>query len=190
MADALVAGILVALLVGVAATLYFVFGSFLFGAGYQPTPARSAEAMLRLARVGPGDRVVDLGAGTGALVFRAAEGCGAEVVGVEVEPIRVAVLRLRRWLSPARRRITIEWGDLFRLDLSGATVVAAFLWPHAMGRLAPRLAAELRPGSRLVSHYHPLPGYRPAAVDDRAKVYLYVAPFERDPAGGGPGAAP
>ena len=54
--------------------IYFVFASFLYGAGYQPTPRRVVEKMLEVAAVGPGDRVVDLGAGTGAIVSRAAPG--------------------------------------------------------------------------------------------------------------------
>jgi len=165
-----------ALIVGLLAVLYFVFASFAWGAGYQPTPRRSVEAMFRLARIGPEDTVYDLGAGTGAVILRAARDHGARAVGVEVEPLRVLILRLRRRWSPARERIVIHWGNLFDLDFRPATVVAVFLWPEAMHRLRPIFEAQLRPGARLVSHYHLLPGYLPTESDPDAKVYLYRWP--------------
>jgi SAM-dependent methyltransferase len=179
-------------LVAVAAIAYFVFASFAYGAGYQPTPRRSVEAMLRLAEVGPRDTVYDLGAGTGAIVFRAARVYGARVLGVEVEPIRVAILRLRRAAGPLADRISIRWGNFFDLDFREATVVSAFLWPGAMARLRPKLEAELPPGARVVSHCHEIVGWTPEVYDPRTEVYLYrrpgVPPAEPSPSratGGG-----
>ncbi len=175
------------LLLVLAAIAYFVFASFVFGAGYQPTPRHAVRAMLRLAAVGPGDVVYDLGAGTGAIVFRAARGCGARVLGVEVEPIRLLVLRLRRATGPAAERIELRWGNLFHLDFRPATVVTAFLWPGAMARLRPKFESELRDGARVASHCHPVPGWSPAAYDPAADVYLYRWPeARRAPAGEGP----
>ncbi|HYK93434.1 MAG TPA: SAM-dependent methyltransferase [Thermoplasmata archaeon] len=175
----------VGLLVVIGAVFYFVFASFWWGAGYQPTPRRSVDAMLRLAEVGPSDTVFDLGAGTGAVVFRAAKERGAAVVGVEVEPLRVLILRLRRRMASEAGRIRVIWGNLFGLDFREATVVALFLWPDAMRRLRPLFEQQLRVGARVVSHYHPLPGYRPTAVDSAAKVYLYRWPPVPEAAGRG-----
>jgi ribosomal protein L11 methylase PrmA len=162
--------------VALAATAYFVFASFVFGAGYQPTPRRSVERMLKFAELGERDTLYDLGAGTGAIVFRAARLYRARVVAVEVEPIRVLILRLRRALGPLPDRITIRWGDFFRLDYREATVVSAFLWGGAMERLKPKLERELRPGARLVSHVHPVVGWSPDAYDPETEVYLYRFP--------------
>lgn len=158
---------------------YFVFASFVWGAGYQPTPRRSVETMLRLAEVSGRDIVYDLGAGTGAIVFRAARIYRARVVAVEVEPIRILILRLRQAMGPFRDRITIRWGDFFRLDFREATVVTAFLWPGAMERLRPKFESELAPGSRVVSYYHRLPGWTPEVHDEEANVYLYRVPPRR-----------
>jgi hypothetical protein len=162
-----------------AALAYFVFATFLFGAGYQPTPRSAALSMLRLAEVSSRDTLFDLGAGTGALVFRAARIYRARAVGVEVEPIRVLILRLRRRFGPASDRVAIRWGNLFDLDFSEATVVATFLWPGAMARLRPRLEAQLRDGARVVSHCHPIPGWTPSARDAATDVYLYRWPEAR-----------
>lgn len=167
----------VLLLVAVVAVAYFVFASFLFGAGYQPTPRAAVRTMLRLAELSPHDTLYDLGAGTGAIVFRAARTYRARVLAVEVEPLRVAVLKVRRALGPFGDRVTIAWGNLFRLDFGPATVVTAFLWPGAMARLRPKFERELGPGSRVVSHCHAVPGWVPASFDAATNVYLYRWPF-------------
>ncbi|MCI4351329.1 MAG: methyltransferase domain-containing protein [Thermoplasmata archaeon] len=164
---------------GLVGAAYFWFASFAFGAGYQPAPRAVVNRMLDEAEVGPSDRVYDLGAGTGAIVFRAARERGASVVGVEVDPLRVAILRLRRRLGGPRDRVDIRWGDMFRLDFRPATVVAVFLWPGAMLRLRGLFESQLQPGTRIVSHWHPVPGWRAASYDDATRVYLYRWPEAR-----------
>jgi len=161
------------------AIAYFVFASFLFGAGYQPTPRRSVETMLRFAEVGPNDVLFDLGAGTGAIVFRAARTYRARVVGVEVEPLRYLILRARRAFGPFADRITLRWGNLFDLEFRDATVVTAFLWPGAMARLRLRFEAELPHGARVVSHCHRVPGWTAERHDADTDVYLYRWPDAR-----------
>jgi SAM-dependent methyltransferase len=156
--------------------VYFVFASFVFGAGYQPAPRRVVTRMLDLAKVGPSDTLFDLGAGTGAIVFRAARERGARVVGVEVEPLRVAVLFVRRWWGGPRDRVDLRWGDLYQMDFRPANVVAVFLWPPAMERLRPIFERDLAPGSRVVSHWHPVKGWAAEVSDPVNRVYLYRMP--------------
>jgi hypothetical protein len=163
----------VAIVVGSAAVLYFVFASFAFGAGYQPTARTAVTRMLDFAQVGPEDRLVDLGAGTGAILFRAARERGASVLGVEVEPLRILILRARRAIGGPVDRVKIHWGNMFEVDLHEATVVTCFLWPGAMEKLRPRFEAQLPSGARVVSHWHPVPGWTPEAVDRLRHVYLY-----------------
>lgn len=153
--------------------IYFVFLAFVFGAGYEPTYRRAVDEMLRLAEVGPQDTVFDIGAGTGAIVFRAARTYRAHVVGIEIDPIRYLILRLRRATGPAADRIEIRRGNFYRADLSRATVITAFLWTSAMNRLKEKFETELRPGTRVVSHVHPVPGWTPISYDDETEVYLY-----------------
>ncbi|HTT17241.1 MAG TPA: class I SAM-dependent methyltransferase [Thermoplasmata archaeon] len=158
------------------ALAYFVFASFLFGAGYQPTPRAAALRMLVLAELTARDTLYDLGAGTGALVFRAARLYGADALGVEVEPLRYLILKARRAFGASPERVRLRWGNLFDLSFAEATVVATFLWPGAMARLRPKFESELRPGARVVSHCHPIPGWTAAAHDRATDVYLYRWP--------------
>lgn len=178
-------------LIVVAIVAYFLYASFAFGAGYQPTPARVVRRMLELAEIGPNETLYDLGAGTGAIVFAAARKYGARVVGVEVEPLRVLILRLRLWWGGPRDRVIFEWGNIFETDLHSAHIVAVFLWPGAMARLQPILEKQLPDGARVVSHWHKVPGWTPEVVDPELRVYLYRWPAapSRVPAAKGESAA-
>lgn len=169
--------VLVLYLLGLAAVLfaaYFFFASFVIGAGYQPTPPAVAQRMVEFAQVGPADHVVDLGAGTGALVFLSARQ-GARVTGVEAEPLRFLLLRFRRATSPDRDRVEILRENMFDFPLQDATVVLMFLWPGAMTKLKPKLEQELVPGARVVSYWHPVPGWTPVKEDPKHRVYYYVS---------------
>jgi SAM-dependent methyltransferase len=168
-------------LIAVALVAYFLYASFAFGAGYQPTPARVVRRMLDLSELRPGDSLYDLGAGTGAIVFAAARKYGANVVGVEVEPVRILILKARLLWGGPRDRVSFVWGNIFEVDFRSAQVVAVFLWPGAMERLKPLLEAQLAPGARVVSHWHKVPGWTPEVVDPDLRVYLYRWPQAREP---------
>jgi len=158
------------------AVAYFWLVSFLFGAGYQGAPRRSVDAMFRLAEVRPTDTLYELGAGVGAIVFPAAREYGAQVVAVEIEPLRVLIMRLRRAMGPGAERIRLLRANMFELDFRPASVVTAFLWPGAMARLRPKFEAELRPGTRVLSRCHPILGWTPTQYDRAADVYFYRWP--------------
>jgi hypothetical protein len=160
---------------------YFWLVSFLFGAGYQGAPRKSVEAMFRFADVGPADTLYELGAGVGAIVFPAARDHGARVIAVEIEPLRVLIMKLRRAAGPAGDRIELQRGNMYELNFRPATVVTAFLWPGAMARLRPKFEKELRPGTRVISRCHPILGWTPTLYDREADVYLYRWPDVRTP---------
>ena len=169
-----IAGAVLWVFVGIVA--YFWLVSFIFGAGYQGAPRKSIEAMFRFAHVAPDDTLYELGAGVGAIAFPAAREYGARVVAVEIEPLRVAIMRLRRATGPAADRIQLLRTNMYSVDFQPATVVTAFLWPGAMARLRPKFEQELRPGTRVISRCHPIPGWNPSLYDRASDVYLYRWP--------------
>jgi SAM-dependent methyltransferase len=159
---------------------YYLFGSFLFGAGYQPTPPEVAEAMVRAARLKPGDHLFDLGAGTGTLLFRVARYPGVRLTGIEVDPLRFLWLRFRRWRFGETGRLRLLRRNFFDVTLTDASVVFCFLWPSTMRRLREKFLRELPPGTRIVSYYHPIPGWTPYEEDRKLRVYAYRVPFGGD----------
>ena len=117
---------------------------------YVNTPMEIVERMLRMAEVGPGDSLIDLGAGDGRIVIEAAKR-GARGLGVDLDPslVRLATGNARK--AGVANRARFETRDIFDTDLSGASVVAFYLLPDFNAKLLPRLLA-LKPGTRIVSH--------------------------------------
>ena len=93
--------------------------------------------MLRLAHVGRGDVVYDLGSGDGRIVIIAAEKYGARGVGIELVPRLVETSRELARQSEVADRVTFIEGDLFTADISAASVVTLYLSPSINRQLLP-----------------------------------------------------
>ena len=115
------------------------------------TDARDVALMMRVADVGPGDYLVDLGSGDGRIVIAAAER-GALAHGVEIDPALVLRAGARARAAGVADRTAFVEGDLFEADLSGATVLTLYLFPEAMLRLRPKILESLAPGTRVLSN--------------------------------------
>ncbi|MDO8478238.1 MAG: methyltransferase domain-containing protein [Candidatus Rokubacteria bacterium] len=128
------------------------------------TPPEVVVEILRLARVGPGDTVYDLGSGDGRIVIAAARDFGARGVGIELDPDLVAesAKNARRAGVAENTRFLLQ--DIFEADISAATVVTMYLSPDVNLRLKPKLLSQLKPGSRIVSHDFPIGVWQPARV--------------------------
>jgi cyclopropane fatty-acyl-phospholipid synthase-like methyltransferase len=130
-------------------------------APYVSTPQPVVDAMLRLAAVGGSDMVYDLGCGDGRIVITAARNFGARGVGIDIDPRRIdeANGNARREGVSGQVRFAVQ--DLFRTDFSDATVMALYLFPELNARLLPKFRAELRPGTRVVSHQFGIGDWKP-----------------------------
>lgn len=151
------------------------------------TPDPVTHAMLQLARVKPHDRVLDLGSGDGRIVIHAAQRFGARGLGVEIDPTLV-----QRSIANAQRagvasRSEFREQDLFKTDLSWATVVTMYLLPEVNLQLRARLL-DLKPGTRIVSHDWDMGDWPPDRTltidvpqkevgrDKVSRVHLWVVP--------------
>lgn len=119
---------------------------------YVPTTSPVVDRMLDMANVGPLDVVYDLGCGDGRIVIAAAKKYGARGVGVDLDPARIREARENARRAGVENLVKFEVADLFKTDLTEATVVTLYLLPELNRRLKPKLFAELKPGARVVSH--------------------------------------
>jgi ubiquinone/menaquinone biosynthesis C-methylase UbiE len=168
-------------------------------APFVSTPMSVVDEMLKLAGVGPGDVVVDLGSGDGRLVLTAVTKFGARSgFGVDIDPTLVDYANRKAQEAGVTARVQFFVRDLFVTDVRDATVVTVYLLPIAMNRLEEKLLADLAPGTRVVSHDYPFRGWRAERVvtldvpekNDytgrrSTSLYLYSVPA-RAPAQGAP----
>jgi len=148
-----------------------------------PTPEKTVEKMLDVAKVTPQDFVIDLGSGDGRNVIGAAKR-GARALGVEYEQNMVELSK-RRAAEAGVDKAQFVQGDMYEADISDASVMLLFLLPQNMTTLLPKFLA-LKPGSRIVSNTFGFgdEGWEPDqtdAVDNCqtwCKVLLWIVPAE------------
>lgn len=125
------------------------------GGPYVPTPQIVVDQMLRFGRVNASDFVMDLGSGDGVIVLTAASQMKAAGMGLEIDPALVARANNTAVKLGISDRASFQVQDVFKADLSKATVVTLYLLPGMMMNLRKKIYEELRPGARVVSHdYH------------------------------------
>jgi protein-L-isoaspartate O-methyltransferase len=120
------------------------------GAIFVPLNPRILAVVVELVAPDSSLRVADLGSGDGRIVAAFARK-QARCVGFENNLLLYwwSVWQLRR--QSLREYGQIRWANFWRQDLSEFDVVVVFGMTHIMDRLARKLRAELKPGSRVVS---------------------------------------
>ena len=143
--------------------------------------------MLRIADVGPRDHVIDLGSGDGRIVILAARRFGATGLGVEIVPDLVKQSIRSAQDAGVADKVTFREQDLFKTDLSQATVITMYLLQEVNMELRPRVL-QLKPGTRIVSHDWDMGDWQPdqtvvVPVPDKkvglekfSRVHLWVVP--------------
>ena len=145
---------------------------------YEPSTPEQTLAMLRLAGVTRTDVVYDLGCGDGRIVIAAAKKFGARGVGIDIDPQRIQESVANARKEGVARLVQFRNEDLFQSDIHEATVVTLFLWPWVNLQLRPKLLRDLKPGARVVSHYHDMGDWKPDKVIEVGghKLYLWTIP--------------
>ena len=124
-----------------------------------PSPPEMVNKMMELARVTANDFVIDLGSGDGRNVIAAAK-LGARALGVEYNPDMVALSRRLALEAGVADKAQFAQADMYEYDISKATVMALFLLPVNMNKLAPKFF-NLAPGSRIVANTFGIDGWEP-----------------------------
>jgi methyltransferase family protein len=126
-----------------------------------PSPQALVDKMLDMAKVTPQDFVMDLGSGDGRTVITAAKR-GVRAMGVEYNPDMVQLSKNAAAKEGVSERAEFVQADLFKTDLSKATVITMFLLPTINMQLRPTLL-NLKPGTRIVSNTFDMEDWQPDA---------------------------
>lgn len=151
-----------------------------------PTPAAVVAKMLDVAKVTKEDVLYDLGCGDGRIVIAAASKYGCRAVGYDIDARKVKESQENVKKNGVEKLVQIECQDIFKLDLSKASVVTLFLLPEMNIQLIPQLE-KMKAGSRVVCHEFALKDMQhdqkltvttqPDGVP--RDIYLYTLPLKR-----------
>ena len=146
---------------------------------FVPTLPEIVDEMLRLANVGREDVVYDLGCGDGRLIIAAVKKFGAKRgVGVDIDPQRIKESNENAQKAGVANRVKFVEQDLFKTNIKAATVVTLYLLPEVNLRLRPKLLAELKPGTRVVSNSFDMGDwkYEKIAFVGEQPIYFWTIP--------------
>ena len=145
---------------------------------FVPTPQEVVEDMLRLADVRKGDVLYDLGSGDGRIAITAAKKYGIRAIGIDIDPERITEAQDNAKSAGVGKQVEFRLGDIFTMDFRDATVVTLYLLPELNVKLRPRLLAELKPGTRIVSHQFDMGDWRPdkKLESNGRTVYFWTVP--------------
>ena len=144
-----------------------------------PSPQELVDKMLDMAKVTPKDFVMDLGSGDGRTVITAARR-GATALGIEYNPDMVALSRRNAEKAGVAAKATFNEADIFKTDLSKASVITLFLLTDLNLRLRPTILT-LKPGTRIVSNTFRMGEWEPdqtveLGCDTYCTAYLWIVP--------------
>ncbi|MEI6510691.1 MAG: methyltransferase domain-containing protein [Candidatus Uhrbacteria bacterium] len=142
-----------------------------YGGPYVVSRSEHVDAMIRLAKLTPADRITDLGSGDGRIVIAAASEGVADALGIEINGALVKASEFsshRLGLKNARFVRESFW----KSNISDRTVVFLYQVPYAMRKLETKLQEELPPGARVISNDFKFVNWKP--IEEHGRIRIYV----------------
>jgi hypothetical protein len=116
------------------------------------TKKNIADAAFKLAKTTNKDIVYELGSGEATALIVAVQKYGVKGVGVEIDPIRFYLSKLTIWRKGLTGKIKLVRGDIFKENLTEATIVYVYLVPKTLNLLIPKFKKELKKGTKIISY--------------------------------------
>lgn len=145
---------------------------------YVPTPQAVVDEMLQLAKPTKADLLYDLGCGDGRIVVTAAKQFGTKGVGFDIDPARIRDSEANAQSAEVSGLASFRRQDLFTVSLAEPSVLTMYLLPSVNMKLRPKILAEMKPGTRVVSHAFTMEDWLPdqRSSVNGANVFFWVVP--------------
>ncbi len=128
--------------------------------------------MCKLAKVTQRDTVYDLGCGDGTALLIAVKEFGAKGVGIEIDPLRYWIAKVRAKINCVSDRVIFRRKNFFDEDLDLATVIFVYLVPKTLSRLQIKFQNELQKNTKIVSYRYQM-NLPLVDKDKKHQLYLY-----------------
>jgi hypothetical protein len=146
---------------------------------FVPSAQPTVERLVKLARIQDNDVVVDLGSGDGRIVLTAArDNPKVRGWGVDINENLVRQSNEQAKKQGVSDRIQFFHRNVFDADIRDVTVINMWLFPELMRLLRPKILAEARPGTRVLTHLFDMGSWQADEWDKEAgsSVGLWIVP--------------
>jgi len=146
---------------------------------FVPSAQPTVERLVKLARIQDNDVVVDLGSGDGRIVLTAArDNPKIRGWGVDINETLVRQSNEAAQKQGVADRVTFYQRNVFDADIRDVTVINMWLFPELMRLLRPKILAEARPGTRVLTHLFDMGAWQADEWDKEAgsAVGLWIVP--------------
>ena len=146
---------------------------------FVPSAQPTVERLVKLARIQDNDVVVDLGSGDGRIVLTAArDNPKVRGWGVDINENLVRQSNEQAKKQGVSDRIQFFHRNVFDADIRDVTVINMWLFPELMRLLRPKILAEARPGTRVLTHLFDMGSWQADELDKEAgsAVGLWIVP--------------
>ena len=146
---------------------------------FVPSAQPTVERLVKLARIQDNDVVVDLGSGDGRIVLTAArDNPKIRGWGVDINENLVRQSNEQAKKQGVSDRVQFFHRNVFDADIRDVTVINMWLFPELMRLLRPKILAEARPGTRVLTHLFDMGSWQADDWDKEAgsAVGLWIVP--------------
>ena len=146
---------------------------------FVPSAQPTVERMVKLARIQDNDVVVDLGSGDGRIVLTAArDNPKVRGWGVDINETLVRQSNEAAKKQGVADRVQFYHRNVFDADIRDVTVINMWLFPELMRLLRPKILAEARPGTRVLTHLFDMGSWQADEWDKESgsSVGLWIVP--------------
>jgi SAM-dependent methyltransferase len=141
------------------------------------TPSKVLDEIADLMDPSKKDVFVDLGSGDGRLVFKMYERGHGKCIGYDISPLSIIWANvIRTFRFPLQKEIIFDAQNVFKADISKATMVYCFLDEKSMGILGPKLEEFVKNGGEVYSYMYNVDGMKgekKMELSNGKELYIY-----------------
>ncbi len=140
-----------------------------------PSPVKDVRTVAQHLGLSAKDHVYDLGSGNGRVLFEIESVSGARTTGYELMRWTHIYARTLGLMKHSRAQFIRR--NFLKENLSTATVVYCYLYPHLMTKVGEKVMAECKPGTTVVSRDFRIPNLIQTdhiQLNKTHEVYIYV----------------
>ena len=167
-------GLLIVLALVLAVLLVPTIYAGFIGAPLLVTPKNAIREALTKAQAQKGEKLYDLGCGTGRIMLIAEKEFGLESVGFELAPLIAWFASLNLFFNSTKNS-KVKRCNAYKQDLKNADIVFCFLQMGPMDELKKKFIKELKVGSRIISYSFKIHGWKAEEIITGypGNVYIY-----------------